>query len=115
MIDKDILLQQINELMKTLRQQHELLDNMLETCRDLKGGLPKSPDHNKDGLYIMIGSSVFFVLGIPAGIAYHNLTLILTEVGVGLLFFTMGFILHRKNKSNPPVASSHGASGEGEK
>ena len=94
---------QLESLRDNLHQQVEILDSMLENCEELKGTSTKQEDRSKDGIYIMIGSSAFFLIGIPAGIINNNLTLVLVEIGVGLTFFILGLLVHlhkRKGKAN---------------
>ena len=97
-MDEDKLKRQLKKLQQNLQQQSETLNGMLEICHDLTEDLPIN--HSKDGINLMIGSAVFFIFGIPAGIALHNLNLILAEAGAGLLFLVVGFILHSQRVSS---------------
>jgi len=59
----------------------------------------KPKDYRKYGIYLILGSSAFFVIGILRGIAQMNLVLCLVELGAGFLFLISGFFLYLKGRT----------------
>lgn len=48
-----------------------------------------------NGKYLMVGSSIFLIMGIPAGILLHSPPLLITELSVGLFFFAIGLAIFK--------------------